>query len=187
MESLDEVRRDFELRANRSLSLPLAGTAVWVIVAVLGMVLPMRSATLALMFCTGSIFPLAVGIAKVRREELLSNPNQFAKLMGACVFMVNLLWALNIPLVLRAPQFIPLSVGIGLGLHWVVYSWIIRNPLGYIHASFRTAAVLAAWLLFPGHVVTACAAAVVAAYTLTICQMSTRQIVDSELPVTAKA
>jgi len=71
---------------------------------------------------------------------------------------------------------VPLSVGIALGLHWVVYSWITRHPVGYIHAAFRTAAVLAAWWMFPGHAVTAVSAAVVAAYAFAIYQMATRFI-----------
>jgi hypothetical protein len=96
--------------------------------------------------------------------------------MGACVFMVNLLWALHIPLALNAPAFVPLSVGIGLGLHWAVYSWITQHPVGYAHATLRTAGVLAAWWTFPQAVVSACAAAVVVAYALAIYQMATRRI-----------
>ncbi|WP_376712343.1 DUF7010 family protein, partial [Acinetobacter baumannii] len=56
-----------------------------------------------------------MGIAKLRGERLLESTNPLAKLMGVCVMMVNLLWALHIPLLLQAPQFIPLSLGIALG------------------------------------------------------------------------
>ena len=69
--------------------------------------------------------------------------------MGLSVLMVNLLWALHIPLFLYAPEFLPLSVGIGLGLHWIVYSWIIQHPVGLIHAILRTVLVLLAWFIFP--------------------------------------
>lgn len=174
--SLDELREDFERRANRSLSLPIAGAIVWTAVGVLGATLPGRAGTYALLFGTGAIFPLALAIARIRGEQLLDNTNPFAHLMGACVFMVNLLWAVHLPLALRAPAFVPLSVGIGLGLHWVVYSWITRHPVGYAHALLRTVAVLAAWLLFPSQAVTACAVAVVVAYGLAIYQMATRRI-----------
>ena len=176
MLALDELRDDFERRAKRSLSLPIAGTIVWTIIGVLGLILPDRMAIYALLFLTGAIFPVALGIATLRGEQLLSNTNPLAKLMGACVFMVNLLWALHIPLALRAPVFVPLSVGIGLGLHWVVYSWITRHPVGYQHAVIRTVALLVAWWLFPANVVTACAAAVVLAYFYAIYGMATRPI-----------
>jgi hypothetical protein len=70
--------------------------------------------------------------------------------------------------------------GVGLGLHWVVYSWIIRHPVGYTHATVRTVAVLAAWWMFPDRVVTACAVAVVLAYGVAIYQMATRRVPQLE-------
>jgi hypothetical protein len=179
MLELERTREDFERRAKRSLSLPIAGILVWAVIAVLGLLLPQRLAIYALLFGTGAIFPLAMAIAAARGEQLLSNTNPFARLMGACVFMVNLLWALHIPLAFRDPVFIPLSVGIGLGIHWVVYSWITRHPVGYVHAVVRTVAVLAAWWLFQGNVVTACAVAVVLAYGYAISVMATRPILES--------
>jgi Family of unknown function (DUF7010) len=176
MPELNETRADFERRSRRSLSMPMAGAVVWAAVGVMGLLLPQRMAIYVLLFGTGAIFPLALAIASLRGEQLLSNTNPFARLMGACIFMVNLLWALHIPLVLRAPVFVPLSVGIGLGLHWVVYSWITRHPVGYLHAAGRTMALLIAWWMFPGNVVTACAAAVVLAYGYAIFAMATRPI-----------
>jgi hypothetical protein len=53
--ALDDVRADFERRARRSLSLPIAGAVVWTAVALLGSFLPARAATLALLFGTGAI------------------------------------------------------------------------------------------------------------------------------------
>lgn len=174
MHTLDELRADFDRRAKRSLSLPLAGLAVWACVAVLGAVLPPKSATLALVFATGAIFPLAMAIARLRGEELLENSNPLAKLMGICVLMVNLLWAVHIPLLVYAPQFVPLSLGIALGLHWMVYSWIIGHPLGYQHAIVRTAGLAAVWFAFPEQRVVASALVVVAVYAMTVFQMRAR-------------
>lgn len=174
--TLDQLRADFDERSRGSLSLPTAGLLVWCIVGVLGMILPPRAATLAMVFATGAIFPLALGIARVRGEELIENANPLARLMGTCVLMVNLLWAIHIPLLMRAPQFVPLSLGIALGLHWMVYSWIIAHPLGYRHAILRTAGLVAVWFAFPGHVVTASALVVVAAYAMTIIEMRARRI-----------
>lgn len=175
MESLQDLRIDFERRSNRSMSMPIAGTIVWSVVAVAGWLLPLKTAAAVLIIAVSLIFPLALPIAAVRKEQLTSRENPLAKLMGACVLMVNLLWALHIPLYLKAPQFVPLSVGIGLGLHWVVYSWIVAHPLGLRHAIVRTLALMTAWFAFPDHVVTACAVAVVLAYAMTLVEMARRQ------------
>lgn len=182
MPTLDELRLDFDLRAKRSLSMPLAGLAVWSCVAVLGLVLPPKSATLALVFATGAIFPLAMAIARLRGEQLLENTNPLAKLMGVCVLMVNLLWAVHIPLLVYAPQFVPLSLGIALGLHWMVYSWIIGHPLGYRHAILRTIGLAAVWFAFPEQRVVASALMVIGAYAMTIVEMRARPGLAAALP-----
>jgi hypothetical protein len=176
MQNLEALRVDFERRTNRSLAMPIAGAMIWSTVSVLGALLPPRMGMFALVALTGAIFPLAILIANARREELLSNDNPLARLMGACVLMVNLLWVVHITLLLRAPRFVPLSIGVGLGIHWVVYSWIIRHPLGYVHALARAILVVSAWWLFPANAATSCALAVVACYGLSIYQMATRNV-----------
>lgn len=175
MQTLTQLRADFDERSKGSMSLPIAGMLVWCIVGVLGIFLPPKAAILALVFATGAIFPLGMGIARLRGEQLLENANPLARLMGVCVLMVNLLWAVHIPLLMRAPEFVPLSLGIGLGLHWMVYSWIIDHPLGYRHAILRTAGLVAVWFAFPAHPVSASAAVVVAAYAITIVEMRMRR------------
>lgn len=172
--TLAALRADFEHQSRRAMSMPLAGALVWLAVAAAGALLPDKAALLAMVMGTGAIFPLALAIARVRGERLVSNPNPLAKLMGSCIFMVNLLWAVHIPLLVQQPAYVPLSLGIALGLHWVVYSWIVQHPLGVVHAVLRTGLVLAAWLAFPAHAVTAVALAVVAAYAVSLLQMATR-------------
>jgi hypothetical protein len=181
MQTLNDLRTDFDTRARQSLSMPIGGLIVWSVVAVLGMLLPLKTAVLALVFATGTIFPIALVIARFRGEQLTDNPNPLARLMGTCVVMVNLLWAVHIPLVLHAPQFVPLSLGVGLGLHWMVYSWIIAHPLGYQHAVVRTIGLLAVWFAFPAHLVTASAVVIVATYTVTLFQMHSRSTVPRAL------
>ena len=147
--TLEELRADFEWSAKRSLSMPLAGAIYWLVVAIVSTQVPVSSGLLVLLFGSGLIFPIALLISNITKEVVFSSKNPLAKLMGASVLMVNLLWAVHIPLFLYAPEFLTLSFGIGLGLHWVVYSWIIQHPLGLIHAGLRTALILVMWFSFP--------------------------------------
>lgn len=181
VQTLEQLRVDFDMRSKGSLSMPLAGALVWAVVAVLGYILPSRAGILALVISTGAIFPIALGIAKLRGEQLVDNPNPLAKLIGACVVMVNLLWGLHVPLLINAPEFVPLSLGIALGLHWMVYSWIIGHPLGYRHAILRTIGLVAAWWAFPEHRVTACASIIVLAYAVTLIEMRARSPINNAL------
>jgi hypothetical protein len=174
MQTLNDLRSDFDTRSKHSLSMPIGGLIVWSVIGVLGAFLPLKAGVLAMVFATGAIFPIALMIARFRGEALTDNSNPLAKLMLTCVVMVNLLWALHIPLVIHAPEFVPLSLGVGLGLHWMVYSWIIGHPLGYHHAVLRTLGLLAVWFAFPAHLVSASAIVIVAVYLMSLFQMHAR-------------
>jgi len=156
--------------------MPIAGTIIWGLVGLLSTQFDENISTYILLFATGGIFPIALMVAKIRKENLVSSSNPLAKLMGLCILMVNLLWAVHIPLLLNAPEFVPLSLGVGLGLHWVVYSWIVNHPLGLIHAILRSTLIVTAWYLFPNHSIFAISCVIVFTYLISIYQMLTREI-----------
>jgi hypothetical protein len=174
--TLDDYRNEFEKSSNRSVSMPIAGIIVWGLVALLSTQFNENISVYILLFATGGIFPIALIIAKIRKENLVSSSNPLAKLMGLCILMVNLLWAVHIPLLLNAPEFVPLSLGIGLGLHWVVYSWIINHPVGIIHAVLRSILIVVAWYLFPNDGLLAISCVIVLTYLISIYQMLTRSV-----------
>jgi uncharacterized protein DUF7010 len=97
------LRADYDAQAGRSLSLPIAGALVWAAVALAGLILPERPATLFLLFATGAMFPVALVLARALGERLLGNTNPLAALMGLSTLMVNLLWVLHITAALEAP------------------------------------------------------------------------------------
>jgi hypothetical protein len=175
---LRALRADFDRHAGRSLALALAGAFVWAVVGIATLFLPASTANLVLMFATGAIFPLGVAIAHRLGEQLLDNPSVLAGLMGRCVVMVNMLWAVHLTVFALAPSYLPLTLGIGLGLHWVVFGWIIGHPLGLIHAIARTLSVTAAWWLAPDHRITAVAAAVVISYGYALYALATRSLTE---------
>ena len=179
--TLEELRADFEYSAKRSLSMPIAGAMYWLAIAIVSTQVPETVGLLVLLFGSGSIFPIALLVSKITKEEVFSSKNPLAKLMGMSVLMVNLLWAIHIPLFLYSPEFLTLSVGIGLGLHWIVYSWIIQHPLGVIHACLRTALVLTVWFSFPESRLLAVGLSIVLVYSLSFWQMSTRKVSHNKL------
>jgi hypothetical protein len=174
-EPLAALRADYDRQAGRSLALPVAGALVWTAVGLLSLVLPERTATFVLLFATGAIFPLAMGLARLLDERLIDNFSPLARLMALSVLMVNLLWALHLTVILDTPAYVPLTIGIGLGLHWVVFSWVIGHPVGIIHAVLRTVLVTGAWWLLPDWRIAAVSAAVVVAYALAIVVLASRQ------------
>lgn len=174
--TLSALRQDFERRTRRSMSMPIAGLLVWALVGLAGLALPVRTSLLVMVAATGAIFPIALAVARWRGEALVSNPNPLARLMGLCIVMVNLLWAVHLPLMAGAPAYVPLTLAIALGLHWIVYSWIVQHRVGLVHAVLRTGLVLGAWLAWPDHRVPAVSGAVVIAYAVAIAMMARRRI-----------
>jgi hypothetical protein len=175
-QALLTLRTEFEKEAGRSLALPIAGAIVWFIVGIAALFLPADIATYALLFGSGAIFPIGLVAARLLGENPMANNNPLSRLMGLCVLMVNLLWALHLTLLFSGGSFFPLSLGIGLGLHWVVFSWIIGHPVGTIHAVLRTVLATALWWLLPTNPITAVALGVVVAYGYSIYTLSRRTL-----------
>lgn len=173
-ESMTALRADYRRRAGRSLAMPIAGALVWSVVAVAGATLPERIATYVLLFGSGTMFPLALTLARPLGENPMENENPLGRLMGMSVLMVNLLWAVHVSAVLVAPELFPLTLGIGLGLHWIVFSWVIDHPVGIAHALLRTVLVTAAWWAFPEARLAAVAVGVVLCYALSIALLARR-------------
>jgi hypothetical protein len=170
------LRTEFEKEAGRSLALPIAGTIVWSIAGIAALFLPADIGTYVLLFGSGAIFPIGLGVARLLGENPMANNNPLSRLMGLCVLMVNLLWALHLTLLFSDASYFPLSLGIGLGLHWVVFSWIIGHPVGTIHAILRTVLATMLWWLLPANSITAVALGVVVAYGYSIYTLSRRPL-----------
>lgn len=176
MISLSRLRADYERSSNRSMSMPIAGAVIWALVGVGGRLLSSEQALLMMLVATGLIFPLALLIARLRHEALTSATNPLSKLMLAGIIMVNLLWGVHIPLVLGAPSFAALSLGIALGLHWVIYSWVIQHPLGVTHSVIRTVLVVAAWFALPDDRLSVVPLVIVCTYLMSLVQMQMRRV-----------
>jgi hypothetical protein len=170
--TLEIERREFIARSKRYLAFPAAGACVWVLIGLTSLFVGKQTALWVLLFGSGAIFPLALVMARITGQEVFIKNNRFGRLVGQCVLMVNLLWAVNIPMVAVAPQLVPLSVAIGLGLHWIVVGWINGAGFGLVHAVLRTALCVTAYGLFPQQRVFAIAMAVVATYAFTLWQLS---------------
>lgn len=176
MQTLEDQRAEFIRKSGRFLAFPLAGAISWLLVAIAASFLEERTAIYVLLFSTGAIFPLALAIAKVTDQQVFQKGNPFASLMGLSVLMVNLMWVLHFVLLFRFPSVAVLSIALALGLHWIVFGWIIQSSVGIIHALLRTALCTAAFLLLPTSALSAVSAAVVACYLITIVQLSTHQV-----------
>ena len=169
--SIEIERREFIARSKRYLAFPAAGACIWFLIGLSSLFVSKQTALWVLLFGSGAIFPLALAMARITGQEVFVKNNRFGRLVGQCVLMVNLLWAVNIPMVAVAPQLVPLSVAIGLGLHWIVVGWINDASFGLVHSILRTCLCIAAYFLFPDHRLFSIAMAVVVTYAVSLWQL----------------
>jgi hypothetical protein len=158
--------------AGRSLAMPFAGAIVWTAVGIAGSFLPDRQAAVVLLVGSGVIFPLALLLARQLHEDLLSRESPLARLMAAAVLMVNLLWPLHIVLFLKDPSLLPLTLGVGLGLHWIVFGWIVQHPVGLVHAISRSILLPPLWAAFPDRRFVVLPGAIAVIYLVTIMMLT---------------
>ena len=183
--TLRELRADFARISGRSISMPLAGAIAWTVAGVLGALLPVGPASLALFFCTGMTFPLGILLSRLLHESVLERKNELARLMILNVLMVNLFWAVAIPFYMVGPSSLPLTLGIFPGLLWIPFSWIIDHRIGLFHGIARTVLVVAAWFLFPHHRFVVIPGLVVVIYLITVLVLATRRLPEPPQPKSA--
>jgi hypothetical protein len=157
--------------------MPIAGTIAWAIVGVAGLFLKPTPASLVLFVATGSIFYLALFVARFTGEDLLGRKNRsnpFNKMFLLTVVMATLVYAIAIPFYLVDHTSLPLTVGILTGLMWVPFSGLLRHWIGLFHGITRTVLIVAAWYLFPAHRFVVIPAIIVAIYTVTLVVLERR-------------
>lgn len=170
--SLAQLRADF--RATSTVSMPLAGTLLWTVAAVLSLILPLRVLAFVVAGGSGLIFPLAILIDRMRGRNLVSagrdNP-VLANFMGGIV-TIGLLWPLVIIAGFTHPLIIVLGAAVLMALVWIPYGWSADDPVGRHHAVGRTLAAYAAYLFVPAPLTaTAICGVVIAAYVYSFARM----------------
>jgi len=175
--TLSELRADFG--RHRMLAMPIAGTIGWTAAGILGALLPVKAAALAMFICVGMVFLLGVVIGRLIGEPIIDSNRKNSELDNLfllTVLMANLVWAIAVPFFLIEPTSLPLTLGILSGLMWVPLSWMIQHWIGLFHGIARTVLIVAAWYLFPDHRFVAIPAVIVAIYAISIVVLATRRL-----------
>ena len=171
--TLQEMRLDFILRRKGSVALPITGMIVYSLAAVLSLVVDARWHNLVLTLCFWSILPVGAVIMRMRGEKSGSpHENPLLDLSNKARWMALSTWSIHIPIWIYAPALFPISVGIGFPLHWVIFSWAVDHPVGFVHLATRILFVLSAWWLVPANRMGAVAAGIAAAYMISVIWLS---------------
>lgn len=172
--TFEEMRRDFIVRRKGSLALPLTGALVYLGVAVASLFVASGHHNLILAIGFWAILPVGLIIGRLRGEEMRTlNDNPLFGLSAHARWMALSTWAIHIPVWLYAPTLFPITVGIGFAFHWIIFSWTIGHPVGFIHLAMRILLVLSCWHFFPVNRVGAVSAGIAVAYAISLVQLCT--------------
>ena len=174
--TLQEVRDDFA--QNRMVAMPIAGTIGWTVAGILGALLPVKQAALAMFICVGMIFYLGILVGHLTGEPIVgakAKKSELDPLFMLTIVMACLVFAIAIPFYFIEPTSVPLSVGILSGLMWVPLSWMMQHWIGLFHGISRTVLVLVAWYLFPEDRFVVISGVIVVIYLISIYVLLTRK------------
>ncbi|WP_152616232.1 DUF7010 family protein [Sphingomonas sp. ERG5] len=171
--TFDEMRADFIIRRKGSLALPITGVLVYSAIALLSLAVDPRLHNLVLALGFWTIMPVGFLIGRLRGEDMSTPPeNPLLRLSASARVMALATWAIHIPIWIHAPALFPISVGIGFALHWVIFSWTVGHPLGFVHLGMRIIFVLTAWHLCTANRMGAVCAGIALAYAISVVQLS---------------
>jgi len=147
--ALRELRDDF--RASSTSSMPISGTLLWTVAAILSRLLPIETFAIVVAFGSGAIFPLALLIDVLRGNKPMAgnkdNPVLSNFMQG--IATIALLWPLVIIAGFNDPLLIVLGAAILMALVWIPYGWSADDPVGLQHAIGRCLLAYAAFFFAP--------------------------------------
>ncbi|WP_203294000.1 DUF7010 family protein [Maricaulis parjimensis] len=146
---LREEKHRYFVAAGGGIALPVAGAIYWIGLAIASNYLsPNDWAFWAAVF-SGAIFPLGVLLQKPLASPFLKakSPLSGAGLMA--VAAINFLWPLHMVVFYAAPSAAPLTLALGMTLHWPVIGWAYGSRVTIAHGFVRAAVVSAIWFMLP--------------------------------------
>lgn len=143
----DEKNRLFH-SSRGGASLPVAGGIYWLGLAAAGLFLEPRSWCLVAFFTSGLILPLGMLLQKPFGARLFV-PSPLSSLFGIAMIPIALSFAVTIPAFFIDEQLVPLTLSVGMTVHWPAIGWIYGRTGFVVHAIVRTALVCAFWFALP--------------------------------------
>jgi hypothetical protein len=160
-------KRNFLIRANGGIAMPAAGFIYWLAAGVAGYYVKPQLWVVAVCFCSGLIFPLALALAKPLKSNVMAKSELSSLLFPALVSMLTF-WPLAFAGGAGNPAFMPLAIGVGMGMHWPVIGWMYGGKSFFMHFVVRTIGCTAIWYMLPDHRFTVLPLFVAATYFVTL-------------------
>jgi hypothetical protein len=167
-DQLSAEREHLALIAGGGIAAPAAGAIYWAALSVLGLYASPTTWCLVAFVTTGLLFPLALLLQRPTRSNITvkESPVAGAGMVGFVNVAVG--WAITIPAFHTNPQLVPLTLGIGMSLHFVSIGWSYGSRVLMFHPLVRALVLVVLWYGLPAHRFTLMPLAVALIYLVTI-------------------
>jgi len=165
---LNAERERLALRAGGGIAAPAAGAIYWSALCVLGLYASPSTWCLIAFITSGLLFPLALLLQRPTRSNIMVKDSPVAN--AGMVGFVNVAagWAITIPAFHVNPQLVPLTLGIGLSLHFASIGWSFGSRVLMFHPAVRALVIVVLWYALPAQRFTAIPLAITSVYLVTI-------------------
>ena len=138
------------VRLKGGFPIPLAGAIYWAALGVAGYRLSPEDWSLIAFVFSGSIFPLALLMAKLFGNGFMKDRTAAGDVIFYAFVSMLLFWPIAVAALWEAVQMVPLILAIGMSQHWPVIGWSYARPGLYsAHAIVRAIGAFIIWVWLP--------------------------------------
>jgi hypothetical protein len=138
------------VRLKGGFPIPLAGAIYWAALGLAGYRLSPGDWGLIAFVFSGSIFPLALLMAKLFGNAFMKDRTAAGDVIIYAFVSMLLFWPIAVAALWQAVQLVPLILAIGMSQHWPVIGWSYGKPGIYsAHAVVRAIGAFIIWVWLP--------------------------------------
>lgn len=147
-DQLSQERKAFFMKANGGISLPASGVIYWLGIGIAGFYLPKELWTYVAFFGSGVIFPLGLLLSKPLKSDLMVK-SPLSGIVFPALLAMFMSWPITIAAAYSNLELVPLTLAIGMALHWPIIGWMYNCKSCLVHALVRVVLVTAVWFMMP--------------------------------------
>lgn len=147
--TLETLRTDMIREAKKGYPILLSGAIVFLLFTFLPLIFPMKVVHLIWIFGLSVIFPFGLLLGKILNVNLITKNNPLGTLGGIVAAPQAFYIPIFILVYMHTPEFIPFTIGLLGGSHFLPYMWIYKSK-AYLFVTMGTCLTS---LIFGGYLV----------------------------------
>lgn len=149
---LNKIRRELSVQGKNGIGFLISATVIWAIIAIIfSQRIEIDQKNVYMLFSTGLMFPLSVGISTFIRADWKLKNNPLGKLglylnLAQLIYFPILFWGM-----IKSPEDAIIFFAIITGAHFFPYGWFYHTKAFYVMASVISVSIMFLGLYLNGN------------------------------------